>query len=56
MPRVAREQTQNHLTRREKEKWKGDPGHHLRVFDTPHGRIDKRVDVYDNDVEIVSTV
>jgi predicted amidohydrolase len=28
-----------HLTRWEKEKWKGDPGHHLRVFDTPHGRI-----------------
>ncbi|MFY3384372.1 carbon-nitrogen hydrolase family protein [Paracidovorax sp. MALMAid1276] len=33
--------TQNkiHLTRWEKEKWKGDPGHHLSVFDTPHGRI-----------------
>lgn len=28
-----------HLTRWEKEKWKGDPGHNLRVFDTPHGRI-----------------
>jgi predicted amidohydrolase len=28
-----------HLTRWEKEKWKGDPGHHLTVFDTPHGRI-----------------
>lgn len=28
-----------HLTRWEKEKWKGDPGHHLRVFDTPFGRI-----------------
>ncbi|MEO8249135.1 MAG: carbon-nitrogen hydrolase family protein [Burkholderiales bacterium] len=28
-----------HLTRWEKEKWKGDPGQHLRVFDTPHGRI-----------------
>jgi predicted amidohydrolase len=28
-----------HLTRWEKEKWKGDPGHDLRVFDTPHGRI-----------------
>src|SRR5660398_27634 len=28
-----------HLTRWEKEKWKSDPGHHLRVFDTPHGRI-----------------
>ncbi len=28
-----------HLTRWEKEKWKGDPGHHLRVFDTKHGRI-----------------
>ncbi|MBX3611460.1 MAG: carbon-nitrogen hydrolase family protein [Hydrogenophaga sp.] len=28
-----------HLTRWEREKWKGDPGHHLRVFDTPHGRI-----------------
>ena len=54
MPRVAREQTQNHLPR-----WKSGKvirGHHLRVFDTPHGRIDKRVDVYDNDVEIVSTV
>lgn len=34
-------QTQDkiHLTRWEKEKWKGDPGQHLRVFDTPHGRI-----------------
>ncbi|MDP3229549.1 MAG: carbon-nitrogen hydrolase family protein [Acidovorax sp.] len=28
-----------HLTRWEKEKWKGDPGHRLTVFDTPHGRI-----------------
>ncbi len=28
-----------HLTRWEKEKWKGDPGHHLRVFDTAYGRI-----------------
>lgn len=28
-----------HLTRWEKEKWKGDPGHHLRVFDTKYGRI-----------------
>jgi len=28
-----------HLTRWEKEKWKGDPGQHLRVFDTAHGRI-----------------
>lgn len=28
-----------HLTRWEKEKWKGDPGNMLRVFDTPHGRI-----------------
>lgn len=28
-----------HLTRWEKEKWKGDPGHHLKVFDTPYGRI-----------------
>lgn len=28
-----------HLTRWEKEKWKGDPGHHVRVFETPHGRI-----------------
>ena len=28
-----------HLTRWEKEKWKGDPGHNLRVFDTPYGRI-----------------
>ena len=28
-----------HLTRWEKEKWKGDPGHHLHVFDTSHGRI-----------------
>ena len=28
-----------HLTRWEKEKWKGDPGKMLRVFDTPHGRI-----------------
>jgi predicted amidohydrolase len=28
-----------HLTRWEKEKWKGDPGQHLRVFDTKHGRI-----------------
>ncbi|MBE2261308.1 MAG: carbon-nitrogen hydrolase family protein [Burkholderiaceae bacterium] len=28
-----------HLTRWEKEKWRGDPGHHLRVFDTKHGRI-----------------
>lgn len=28
-----------HLTRWEKEKWKGDPGHNLRVFDTAHGRI-----------------
>ena len=27
-----------HLTRWEQEKWKGDPGHHLQVFDTPHGR------------------
>ena len=33
--------TQNkiHLTRWEREKWKGDPGHHLNVFDTPYGRI-----------------
>lgn len=28
-----------HLTRWEREKWKGDPGHHLRVFNTPFGRI-----------------
>lgn len=28
-----------HLTRWEKEKWKGDPGHNLRVFDTSYGRI-----------------
>ena len=28
-----------HLTRWEKEKWKGDAGNQLRVFDTPHGRI-----------------
>ena len=28
-----------HLTRWEREKWKGDPGHHLRIFDTVHGRI-----------------
>ena len=28
-----------HLTRWEKEKWKGDPGSHLRVFDTAYGRI-----------------
>ncbi len=28
-----------HLTRWEKEKWRGDAGHHLRVFDTPFGRI-----------------
>lgn len=28
-----------HLTRWEKEKWKGDPGHHLKVFDTPFGKI-----------------
>ncbi|MEO6294048.1 MAG: carbon-nitrogen hydrolase family protein [Burkholderiaceae bacterium] len=28
-----------HLTRWEKEKWKGDPGSHLRVFDTTYGRI-----------------
>lgn len=28
-----------HLTRWEKEKWKGDSGNKLRVFDTPHGRI-----------------
>ncbi len=28
-----------HLTRWEKEKWKGDAGQHLRVFDTAHGRI-----------------
>ena len=28
-----------HLTRWEKEKWKGDPGHNLRVFDTAYGRI-----------------
>lgn len=28
-----------HLTRWEREKWKGDAGHHLRVFDTPFGRI-----------------
>jgi predicted amidohydrolase len=28
-----------HLTRWEKEKWKGDPGQNLRVFDTAHGRI-----------------
>lgn len=28
-----------HLTRWEKEKWKGDPGHQVTVFDTPHGRI-----------------
>ena len=28
-----------HLTRWEKEKWKGDPGHNLHVFDTSHGRI-----------------
>lgn len=28
-----------HLTRWEKEKWKGDPGNQLKVFDTPYGRI-----------------
>ncbi len=28
-----------HLTRWEKEKWKGDPGDHLSVFDTPYGRL-----------------
>ncbi|MFY8041335.1 MAG: nitrilase-related carbon-nitrogen hydrolase, partial [Rhodoferax sp.] len=28
-----------HLTRWEREKWHGDPGHHLRVFETPYGRI-----------------
>jgi predicted amidohydrolase len=28
-----------HLTRWEKEKWKGDPGQNLSVFDTAHGRI-----------------
>ena len=28
-----------HLTRWEREKWKGDSGDHLRVFDTPFGRI-----------------
>ena len=28
-----------HLTRWEKEKWKGDSGHQLKVFDTPFGRI-----------------
>ena len=28
-----------HLTRWEKEKWQGDPGHNLHVFDTSHGRI-----------------
>lgn len=28
-----------HLTRWEKEKWKGDPGNQLRVFDTKFGRI-----------------
>ena len=27
------------LTRWEKEKWKGDAGDQLRVFDTPYGRI-----------------
>ncbi len=28
-----------HLTRWEKEKWTGDAGNQLPVFDTPHGRI-----------------
>ncbi|MDI1268138.1 MAG: carbon-nitrogen hydrolase family protein [Polaromonas sp.] len=28
-----------HLTRWEKEKWKGDPGNELKVFETPYGRI-----------------
>ena len=28
-----------HLTRWERDKWKGDPGNHLRVFDTAYGRI-----------------
>lgn len=28
-----------HLTRWDKEKWKGDPGNELKVFDTPYGRI-----------------
>ncbi len=28
-----------HLTRWEKEKWQGDPGQHMRVFDTRYGRI-----------------
>lgn len=28
-----------HRTRWEKEKWNADPGQHVRVFDTPHGRI-----------------
>ncbi|MBK9345245.1 MAG: carbon-nitrogen hydrolase family protein [Burkholderiales bacterium] len=28
-----------HLTRWEKDKWNSDPGHHLRAFDTPYGRI-----------------
>lgn len=28
-----------HLTRWEKEKWKGDPGQNLHMFDTSHGRI-----------------
>jgi predicted amidohydrolase len=28
-----------HLTRWEKEKWQGDPGQNLRVFETPFGRI-----------------
>ncbi|TWU59801.1 (R)-stereoselective amidase [Rubripirellula tenax] len=28
-----------HLTRWEKEKWQGDPGQHVRVFDTAYGRI-----------------
>lgn len=33
------EQEKIHRTRWEKEKWNSDPGDHLRVFDTPHGRI-----------------
>lgn len=28
-----------HMTRWEKDKWRVDPGHHLRMFDTPVGRI-----------------
>ena len=35
----AFEQEKIHRTRWEKEKWDSDPGDHLRVFDTPHGRI-----------------